>query len=359
VSSAPRSPAAGEDLALLHRTLAELCRADVPLPRALRTLEADIESSPLRDAVRAMADEVEAGAPFAEAYAAHADRFPPAYRALVEAGAASGDLPGVLGEIARHASERAEVAARLRRALAWPMVTAGFVVAIGAALLVFVAPAFEELSATVVDGSNLWWSGSRQSGSFLAGRWFAAGAAVGLLALSALVGGAIVWLRHPIDGSAAGAARSYRLPVLGPLRHGADVASVASTLALLVRRRVPLPRALDLAAETAGTAPLRARVLAAADAAHDGRGIADSVREAGLFAPSLVWIIEAAERRGEAADALDDVACIYRRRLSRAADRAAVVVTPVAEIVVGIAVLTLAYAFISPLLEFTRRIIGG
>ena len=58
-----RSPAAHEELALFHRTLAELCRAQVPLPRSLTLLRDQLRAGPLRDATDAMLRDVEAGVP--------------------------------------------------------------------------------------------------------------------------------------------------------------------------------------------------------------------------------------------------------------------------------------------------------
>ena len=53
MSSATRDAGSPHDLALFHRTLAELCRSEVPLPRALRVMETDLERTPLAGAVRA------------------------------------------------------------------------------------------------------------------------------------------------------------------------------------------------------------------------------------------------------------------------------------------------------------------
>jgi general secretion pathway protein F len=353
-------PEATQDLALFHRTLSALCRSEVPLPNALRVIETDLESSPLRDAVREMAADVESGTPIAEAYAAHAQRFPPLYRALVEAGAASGDLPAVLEQIADHATQRGEIASKLRRALAYPMVAAVFLLVTGTLLLVFVAPKFVELSHTVSPGMIDGLSGRDGTGRAWGARpWLALEVWMGLVLVLALVTVVFTRLRDPMDGAASGGATRYRFPVLGRVRYHADLAAFTSTLALLVRRRMPLPRALDLAAEVTEAGPLRRSALAAADAAHEGRGLADAARHAGLFAPSLLWIVEAAERRGDAAAALDDLTAIHRQRLARCVDRAAVLVTPVAELVVGVAVLLLAYAFLSPLFDFTRKVFGG
>jgi general secretion pathway protein F len=136
-----------DDLALFHRSLAQLCRAEVPLGKAFRVLDGELERGSLRTAVREMAEAVEAGTPLAEAYAQQSDAFPPLYRHLVEGGMACGDLPGTLEEIARHASKRAEVAERLRRALSYPLVTAIVVLVGGTALVTWAGPAFDCCSA--------------------------------------------------------------------------------------------------------------------------------------------------------------------------------------------------------------------
>ena len=261
----PRAGSPGaDDLALFHRTLAELCRSELPLPRALRLLAGDLRDGPLRSAAERMADEVERGASLTEAYAAHAERFPPLYRALVEAGLASGDLAGTLDAVADHAALASDVQARLRRALAPPLLSAAVVLLGGIGLLVFVAPAYAQIADALVgtvDNLQL----DRSIG--LQGRWIVAATALGVLALGA--GGAFLYayVRRPLAGASAVRSVRLRLPVIGPLRSLAALSSVAGTLALLVRRNVPLPRALALAGETVDDEGLRARLRDAADAA--------------------------------------------------------------------------------------------
>ena len=351
-SAANRSPAGGE-LAVFHRTLAELCRSELPLPRALRLLSGDLERGDLRGVVEEMAQAVESGAPLGEAYAERADCFPPLYRALVEAGTASGDLPAMLEEIAAHAATKHWVRARLRKALAYPLVAAGFVVVIGVALLVFVAPILHGLSADLdVLGRNA--DITADFGS----RLFIAGAAVAFLLASMAALAFVACVRGPLEAS--GAARSFalKIPVLGRLRLLAGLASLASTLALLVRRGVPLTRALDLTAEATPEPAIAARVRRMADCADGGAGLADAVKAADVFPPSLAWLLHAAEQRGEAAEALGDIAAIYRDRLERAVERVTVLVTPIAELIVGVVVFLLAYSFVTPLVEFTGAIFG-
>lgn len=319
-----------DELALFHRTLAELCRAEMPLPRAFRLLQADLRRGRFRDAVESMAAEVESGVPLGEAYARRTPDFPPLYRALVEAGMVSGDLPGVLDEISRHAARCARITARIRSALAYPLLTAAVVVAIGTGLAIFVMPQLWGLPRTLGVSSP----------------WPVVFGAIGVLTV--LVLGALLFAYR----------RGPRLPVLGRLRALSSRSSLAATLALLLRQRVPLPTALRLCAEATGDAGLRGRLHEMSERASEGVGLGDQLRANDIFEPTVLWLLEAAEAGGELPAALEDVADLYERRLGRGVERFTTLVTPLAEILVGIAVFVLVYSYIVPLFEFHRRLFG-
>jgi type II secretory pathway component PulF len=136
----------------------------------------------------------------------------------------------------------------------------------------------------------------------------------------------------------------------------AGKASFASTLALLLRREVPLPTALALAAEACDDAALRDDVRAMAAQAEGGDGLGEVLREQALFPPTLLWLVGMADGGRDTPRALDEVAAIYTRRLDRALDRFATIVTPLAEIVVGAVVFLFAYSFMVPLYEYAESL---
>ena len=329
--------AAPDDLALFHKTLAAMCRADTPLPKALRLLQGDLRRGAFRDAVAEMAEDVEGGLPLGEVYARRKDSFPPLYCALVEAGMVSGDLPGVLDEIARHAERRAEAAARFRKALAYPMAAAGLVLAVGLALVLFVRPMFWEVPERV---------GIEQP---LDMTWIAL-AVLGAVVAATLAG---AWLRGPLDGVGPG---RFRLPFLGRLRLYAAKAQIAATLSLLLRRLVPLPNALDLTAGAVDDEALADELHAAAREAEQGQSLGAVLQARALFEPTLLWLVATADGGGDAHRALQDIGEIYTRRLDRAFDRITTIVTPVAELIVGAVVFVFAYSFMSPLLDWALEI---
>ncbi|MFQ5504519.1 MAG: type II secretion system F family protein, partial [Planctomycetota bacterium] len=58
-----RGGEAADELALFHRTLAEMCRQKLPLPKALRILGEDLGRGRLGREIESMAKEVEQGMP--------------------------------------------------------------------------------------------------------------------------------------------------------------------------------------------------------------------------------------------------------------------------------------------------------
>ena len=331
-----RSPAAHEELALFHRTLAELCRAQVPLPRSLTLLRDQLRAGSLRDATDAMLRDVEAGVPLDEAYSSHRGQFSARYGSLVEAGMVSGDLPGVLEEIARHASERSVVVGRIRKALVYPMVTAGLVVVIGSLLGWFIAPRLWSLwSHLAVEGPR----SLLRPGLVVLGGFVVLGAFF-LLAVG------------PFGGR-----WRMRFPIYGRLREDAERAGFAATLALLLRREVPLAAALELSASSMeGRLGVSARRAAAE--ADGGAPLGELLRRHDLFDSVLAWIVESADGSGELESALTDVSAIYMRRLERSVDRVTTLIVPLAELVLGVLVFLLAYSYVVPMFELQQKLLG-
>lgn len=327
-----------DELALFHRTLAQLCRSDVPLSKAFRVLESDLDDARLRRALGTMAAEIDQGTPLAQAYGQCTDVFPAAYRGLVEAGAAAGDVPATLDAIARHAAEQARNRAGLRRALAWPMFTAIIVLLVAGAALAYAAPRLWGFTEAV---------GGRSPAPYALG-------ALGLVALG-LVGAAILATRRrPATGSWA-----FAWPVIGPIHREDTRTQMAAVLALLVRRERPLDVALELAAETTPHAPTRRAFRDAAARAREGAGLTDALETTGLYDTSVLWLIRGGEDTGDPSRGLEDAARLHRRRLSRKLDRFTLLIRPTAEIVLGLSVFAFAFAYLVPLFDYTRRILWG
>jgi type II secretory pathway component PulF len=262
------------------------------------------------------------------------------HAALLRAGAAAGDVAGALEEVAEHVAAESEYRSRLRAALAHPIVTALVVLVVGVGTVAALAGDVLALS------DDETWADDTEPA-----RWPLVAAGFAILVAYLLTVAVAVWRKSPL--SAVG---TRRLVPFRGLRLAHARASLASTLHLLLRRAVPLPIALDLAARTTASPGVAERVRRMATAARDGAGLTASLRTGDVMEPSLLWLVEAADGSASAADALGDVAAIYRQRVLRAIDRLGLIVRPFSELVVGAAVFLFALGFTLPVADWLRQL---
>ncbi|MCK6480842.1 MAG: type II secretion system F family protein [Planctomycetes bacterium] len=338
-----------DQLALFHRALADFCRMGMPLGQAFRAVARDLEGGSLRAEAEAMAAEVDGGAPLGEAWRRRSGAFPPVYASLVEAGAASGDLPGTLEEIARHAAMRAEADRRVRRVLAYPVLMLVALTGIAWFLFEFVVPQFGVIFSQITDKY-----GNPLELPALTKLVLGLSASGGILLFLPAVLVVFVlgsWLRRPMEGLGMPLGLGMRLPLVGPLRLQAALSTFSSVLAGLLRRGLPAERALLLAGEASDAPDLRAAAGIAAERVRTGAGLAEAAKGAGLYPPSLLWFVGSAERRGEAAEGVAEVAQILRGRFQGALDRYVLIIAPVFQFLLGLLVALIVMAVFYPILK--------
>src|SRR5216110_2288020 len=83
-----------DELAFANQQLAGMVSAGLPLEGALRELSTGMQRGSLRDELSALETDLSRGTPLREALAAR--KLPPFYTAMLQIGATSNDLPGVL-----------------------------------------------------------------------------------------------------------------------------------------------------------------------------------------------------------------------------------------------------------------------
>ena len=164
------------------------------------------------------------------------------------------------------------------------------------------------------------------------------------------------WFRHPLDGGVGPRGLAFRFPFVGRLRTLAAKASFASTMAMLIRRELPLPQSLRLAAAATAEREVAERIDAMRVRAEAGSSLADSIGEGDLVSPAMMWFLEAGEASGTVATSLGDVAQVYQQRLDRSVERMCFLATPLALLSVGLVVLGFAVAYLVPIFVTYRRL---
>ena len=316
-----------DELAFFNRQLAGMLRSGIPLEGALRKLCETMERGPLQREFLALEKDLAAGTPLRAAIARR--DLPEFYRQLVQIGAQSHDLPGLLTLLADYYTQSAVLLTRLQGLLVYPLT----VLVVAVCLTGMFAGVLNILSATWADGFGeaiapnrvALWMPVVVTGSLLAG-------AMGGLVVPA-------WRRW----------LNWRLPGFKE----AAITRCAATVGLLLRSGSSLPAALGLVRQLEVGTPAERDLLVWAQRLAEGRGKLEDMAGGSRTFPSLA-IALLAESGDDLATGFSRVAEIYRARATARIEMLLQAVLPAAMVVLGVMMV----AQILPVLAGMLRLFG-
>lgn len=336
-----------DDLAALNDEIVALVRAGLPLEPGLTGARRDLRGR-LGRVVGRLSDRMRAGASLPEALDAERDAIPPVYRAVVEAGLRSGRPAVALEGLADYVRRYQETRRVLGLALLYPLIVLLLAYILFVGFVVFAAPRFVEAfeSLRVPGRAGVAWL-SR------VGDWAPVWAPVLPIVLAAV---ALAWVASGRSGGFASSGWFAPLrwaPWIGGMLAQARTANVADLLALLLEGGVPLPDAVELAADATGDSALRRDAREVAALIRSGETAANAMEAKwtgvlaterlrfGSFPPLLRFLMGVGERRGAIVPALRHAAEVYRRRAVERAEWIRTFLPTLLVLAVGIATVLL------------------
>ncbi len=297
------------ELMHLSRQLAAFLRAGIPILEALSSLSEASENPFVAATLVDVADALREGESFAEALDAHPRVFPAVYRGMVRTSELTGNLDGVLDQLAGYLERDLEARRQLTSALTYPSVVLLTAIVTIVILASWVIPKFE----TFFDSFNatlplptrmlLWMTG------FLGTWWWALMAVLGLAVIGGLASfrsarGRAVWDRVLLG-----------LPVIGTTARYVIVERFCRTLGSMVHAGVTLPEAMAVAAAGTNNAVFVSALETARADLLGGEGIARPIAASGLFPSSVVQMVRAGEDTGTLDEQLVNAAAFFEQEL--------------------------------------------
>ncbi len=298
------------ELADAFAGLAALLEAGVPADRALAEAEelSGRRVSPLFAEARRRVRE---GTSLSAALDA-AGGLPPMAIGLLRAGEAHGRIAAATRRLAEELEREAELRARVRAALAYPVFLAVVGTASVGLIVGLVVPRFagllSDLGQTLPPATRALIAVSR------------AVAAHGLLIAGVVAIGAILGARAAATGEGALALHRFLLdlPIIGPLRRRLASARACRALAGLLESGVPLLAALDLARGAAGDRAIAERLAQVREAVSQGERLGAALRRHDALAPAALRLATFGERSGRLAELVAQAARLEEAGADRA-----------------------------------------
>ncbi len=307
-----RRRATREDVAIFTRQLADLLRAGVALHRALLTLHRQTSNLGLSEVIDQIADDVRGGKPLFESMEKHPKIFSALHVNMIRAGETGGFLQDVLLRIAKFIEKDNELRARVRAALAYPILL--LIIGAGSVgfLLTFFIPRFSTIFHDLGGNLPVTTQIVISVGDFMENYW--------ILPFAALLFFILMFKR--IGETRAGRQAIDRIriniPFFGDVVRKNGIARFTRTLGTMLKSGVPILTALQISREAIGNSVLMSEIDEAAEGIRQGRSLGEMLGRSRRFPPMVVDMVSVGEESGNLADVLVNIAESYDVQVDRA-----------------------------------------
>jgi type IV pilus assembly protein PilC len=330
--------------------LASFLRAGVPILDSLGVAAEENASKKMQEVLADMQRRLSAGSSFGDALAAQTRVFPGYYVAVVHAAELTGHLDDALEQLAGYLEREVTARRELKSALTYPAIVFGVAIVAVGIMSAFVLPKFqgfyEDLGGELPLPTRMliWFT------DFMSTWWpvLIGGLALAAAILTAAIAGA--------RGKPRRDALLLRLPAIGRLVHLAAIERFCRVLATLVRTGVPLPDAVQVAADSTNNRVFQAKLSTVREAMMRGEGLARPIAASGMFPPAARQMIRVGESTGSLDRQLQNAALFYERELSFRLKRFTDMFEPAVILVVGGMVAFVAIAQISAMYNVYHQV---
>lgn len=340
-----------KDLAVLSRQFASMTSSGLTLLRALAILEDQTVKPKLKAALTQTRTDVQGGMPLSTAIAQHPEHFPLLMVNMIKAGEAGGFLDEALSRVAKMYEADANLRAKIKSAMTYPVIVLLFSLLLGAGVIMFIVPVFERMfknlggslplpTQIMVDLShNMYW--------------------VMPLVLIGGFGG--------LRGYRTAMRKNYpfrlrvdrlklRLPVFGNLFTKLAISRWARNLGTLLAVGVPIIQALEVVGGTAGNAVIGEAMNEVRDAVRVGSQMSGPLAKNPLFPTMVVQMLEVGEETGQITDMLDKVADFYDKEVETATESLTSAMEPLLVVLLGAVIGTMVICLYLPMFSIYQHI---
>jgi general secretion pathway protein F len=337
-----------EEIVLLTRQLGTMLRSGIPLASCLTAMVEQAAHQDLEVVLRDIREKVTQGATFADALAHHPGYFDDLFVNMVKAGEAAGNLDVILARLADFMQKQERIRAKVKAALAYPIVMIIFGIVVVTVLMTFVVPRIlsvlqkgPQKNAPLPVPTQILVTVSGFMGSY----WY-------VIFGSVVVG----WLMFRVAMRNEEFQYKWdrfrlRMPILGDLFKKSAVSRFCTTFGTLLKSGIPALQALTIVKGIVGNVVL-ARVV---DEIHqkivEGADISGPVKKSGIFPPVVGYMIAVGEQSGTLEEMLERVAEAYDSEVEITSQKVTSMIEPILIVCLSLVVGFIVVAILLPILQ--------
>jgi general secretion pathway protein F len=294
-----------KDILVFTQELHTLVRSGFPLDRSLSVLGELAESPMLCNVIQDVLKEVKGGKSFSEALGKYPEIFPKVYANMVKAGEAGGMLEEVLGRLVMFMETSENLRSYIVGALIYPVLLSVVGIASVTILTLFVVPRFAAIFKDMGVPLPLPMEILKGLSDFLTSYWWL------VLVFIALITGYLRRFRASAEGRLLWDRSLLKIPLAGKVLRKVEVARFSRTLGTLLHGGVPLLQAMTIVRDVISNQGIATMIEPIRNGIKKGEGIAQPMKQSGVFPPLAMHLIEVGEESGKLDSMLIQVADVY------------------------------------------------
>ena len=333
-----------KDRVLFSRQLSTLINAGLPLLQALRSVNQQTVSKPLKIVLTQIIADVEGGATLSSSMAKHPQVFNQVYLSLIAAGETSGTLDAALERLAIQQEKDADLNSKIRGAMIYPVIVLAVMGGVVGFMVVKVLPQVKTLYAGL-PGANLpiITRALLAFSDFVIHFWWI---------VAIILGVAIVlttrWARTG-PGKEVIDTLKMRLWPIGPLFMKLYMARFARTGSTLVASGVPLLQMLSITSVAVNNVHIQRAITRAAEKVKGGKSLGDSLENDPNFLPLVPSMLKIGEQSGAIEQMMAKVADYYEKEVDNEVANISAIIEPVMMVILGVVAFIIVAAVLLPI----------
>jgi type IV pilus assembly protein PilC len=332
-----------KELAVFSRQFATMIDAGLSVVKCLDILQKQSRNPRLKEVIGQIKHDVAGGTSLTEALQRHPRVFSPLYVNMIRSAEVGGILDQVLDRLSTFLEKEQETRSKIKSAMTYPTVVFCFAMLMLAALLMFVLPKFREIFDSMGLKLPLATKLMLDFSVITQHYWYLVlvvllGMAIGIKALAQTEKG-----RFLVD------AAKLKLPVFGDLALKNSISRFARTFGTLISSGVPVLRALEIVADTAGNLIIADTVARARVSIKEGDKISTPLLTSKVFPVMVTQMIAVGEETGRLDQMLVKVANFYDEEVDATLKSLTSLIEPLMIVGLGVIVGFIAVSVISPI----------
>jgi type IV pilus assembly protein PilC len=319
-----------KDLAIFARQFSTMSSSGLSLLRSLAILEEQSAKPKLAVAIRDIRRDVESGSSLSGAMSKHDKLFPRLMISMIAAGETGGFLDQALDRIAVNFEKDANLRAKIKSALTYPVIVVCFSIVMIIGVLTFIVPIFQKMFANL--GGKLPLPTQIMVTLSHVMYW--------LLPLCiAVTVTTVAWFKRKLYTDYAWRLGfdklKLRLPVFGSLLTKIAISRFARNLGTLLAVGVPVMQALDVVGGTTGNAVIGEAMKDVQKSVRDGQTMSAPLVAHPIFPAMVTQMMEVGEETGQISPMLDKVADFYDHEVETATESLTAAIEPIMVVLMG------------------------